>query len=60
MSGLDLLKALHTLDPSATAIAFTGAIAETLEQQARELGASDFVAKAGSLRPLGQLLNQVV
>jgi len=60
MSGLDVLKELHALDSSATVIVFTGAIAEMLEQQACELGASEFVAKGGSLRPLGQVLNLVV
>ena len=59
MSGLEVLKEIRGMDPSATVIIFSGTVVETLERQARELGASDFVAKGGSLLPLGQAVNPV-
>lgn len=57
VSGLDVLKEIHMMDPSATVIVYSGMAGGTVEQQARALGVSDFVEKGGSLRPLGQALN---
>jgi len=59
VSGLDVLKEIRAMDPSATVIVYSGMAGGTAEQQARALGVSDFVAKGGSLRPLGQALNPV-
>lgn len=59
MSGLEVLKEIREMDPSATVIIFSGTVVEALERQARELGASDFVAKGDSLFSLGQALNPV-
>lgn len=59
MSGLVVLKEIRGIGPSATVIIFSGTVVETLERQARELGASDFVTKGGSLAPLAQVFNPV-
>jgi CheY-like chemotaxis protein len=59
MSGLEVLKEIREMDPSATVIIFSGTVVEALERQARDLGASDFVAKGDSLFSLGQALNPV-
>jgi DNA-binding response OmpR family regulator len=59
MSGLDVLKEIREMDPSATVIIFSGTVAEALEQKARELGASDFVAKGGPVLPLGHAVNSM-
>jgi CheY-like chemotaxis protein len=60
VSGLDVSKEIHMMDPSATVIVYSRMAGGTVEQQAHALGASDVVDKGGSLRPLGQALNQVV
>jgi DNA-binding NtrC family response regulator len=59
VSGLDVLKEIRAMDPSATVIVYSGMAGGTAEQQAQALGVSDFVAKGGPLRPLGQALNPV-
>ncbi len=59
VSGLGVLKEIRTMDPSATVIVYSGMAGGTVEQQARAMGASDFVGKVGSLLSLGQALNPV-
>lgn len=59
VSGLDVLKEIRAMDSSANVIVYSGMAGETLEQQARALGASDFLTKGGSLRPLGEALTTV-
>lgn len=59
VSGLDVLKEIRAMDPSAKVIVYSGTAGGTLEQQARALGASDFVTKGGSLRSLGEALSPV-
>lgn len=60
VSGLDVQKEIRAMDPPATEIVYSGTVGGMLEQQARALGVSDFVKKGGLLRPLGQVLNQMV
>lgn len=59
VSGLDVLKEIRAMDPSAKVIVYSGTGGGTLEQQARALGARDFVEKWRSLIPLGQALKPV-
>ncbi|MEO5954517.1 MAG: response regulator [Nitrospiraceae bacterium] len=59
VNGLDVLKEIRAMDPSAKVIVYSGTGGGALEQQARALGASDFVTKGGPLRPFGQALNPV-
>jgi CheY-like chemotaxis protein len=59
VSGLDVLKEIRAMDPSATVIVYSGTVGGMLEQQARALGVNEFVAKGGTLRPLGAALNSM-
>lgn len=59
ISGLDVLKEIRAMDPSATVIVYSGTVGGMLEQQARALGVSDFVEKGGTTRPWGQVLNSM-
>jgi len=60
MDGIAVLKEVRTVDPQASVIMLTGSGTEALERQARELGATDFLAKGFSLHGLGQALKQVM
>ncbi|MBC7839402.1 MAG: response regulator [Nitrospiraceae bacterium] len=60
VSGLNVLKEIRAMNPSATVIIYSGMAGGTAEQQARALGVSDFIEKGCSLRPLGQALNPPV
>ncbi len=49
MNGIEVLRAIRAIDPKATVMILTGAGSEELEQEARQLGAKDFLSKALSL-----------
>jgi len=45
MSGIDVLKQIRKIDPQGAVMILTAAPSDTLEAQARELGATDFLLK---------------
>jgi DNA-binding response OmpR family regulator len=49
MDGLEVLKKIRTVDPKAVVMILTGWGTDQLEQQARRLGATDFLSKKLSL-----------
>jgi len=49
MDGLEVLKKIRAIDPKATVMILTGWGTDQLEQQARRLGATDFLSKKMSL-----------
>lgn len=60
MEGLAVLREIRTLDPKAPVIILTGFGTEEGEQQARELGVTEFLHKGFSLHALGGALNRVL
>lgn len=60
MDGVDVLKQIRSLDPLATVIMLTGRGTETLENQARQLGVTDFLRKGLSLEALLGSLERVM
>jgi two-component system NtrC family response regulator/two-component system response regulator AtoC len=60
MDGLTVLQQIRGLDSQAPVIMLTGAGTAEREQQARQLGVTEFLAKGFSLHELGAALNQVV
>jgi len=59
MNGLDVLKQIRALDPSAPVIILTGAGATDLEVEAKALGVKDVLYKGSSLRVLTRTLEEV-
>jgi len=49
MNGIEVLKQIRVLDPSAAVIVLTGAGSAELENQARQMGVTDFLSKGLSL-----------
>jgi len=60
IDGLEVLRQIRAIDPHAPVIMLTGVATEAREKQARELGATDFLAKGFSLHELGATLDQVL
>ena len=60
IGGLDVLKEIRTLDPNTPVIIHTGFATEEREQQARELGVTEFLKKGFSLHTLGATLERVL
>jgi len=60
IDGISVLKEIRAFDPKASVIMLTGSGTEALERQARELGATDFLAKGFSLHALGDALKRVM
>ena len=60
MDGLAVLREIRAIDPQTPVIMLTGSGTEEREQQARELGVTEFLAKGFSLHELGAALNQVL
>ena len=58
--GLDVLREIRTLDPHAAVIILTGFGTPERAQQARELGAVEFLQKCYDLPTLGATLNRVL
>ena len=59
MNGLDVLKQIRALDPSAPVIILTGAGATDLKVEAKALGVKDVLYKGSSLRVLTRTLEEV-
>lgn len=59
MNGLDVLIRLRAIDPRAGVIILTGFSTDEKEEQARTLGANDFLKKGFSLFELGEALKRV-
>jgi len=55
-----VLREIRTLDPNAPVIILTGFGTEEGEQQARELGVTEFLPKGFSLHTLGAALNRIL
>lgn len=60
LDGISVLKEIRAFDPQASVIMLTGSGTKALERQARELGATDFLAKGFSLHALGDALKRVM
>ncbi len=64
IDGIEVLKQIRVMDPQASVMMLTGAGSYSLENQARELGVTDFLRKGLSLnvlqRALGRALQQPV
>lgn len=60
IDGLEVLKQIRTLDPQAAVMMVTGEGTETLENQARQLGVTDFLRKGLSLTALLGALERVL
>lgn len=62
MNGIEVLKRIRELDPQAGVIVLTGGGTDDLENQARELGVTEFLRKGLSLnilvRSLGKAMQQ--
>ena len=58
--GRAVLREIRAVDPQTPVIMLTGAGSEERKKQARELGLTEFPAKAFSLYELGAALNLVV
>jgi DNA-binding NtrC family response regulator len=56
MDGVSALRKIRAIDAEAPVIILTGAGTETAEQQARQLGVTDFLQKGFSLHRLGEAL----
>ncbi|HEX3204253.1 MAG TPA: response regulator [Nitrospiraceae bacterium] len=59
MNGLEVLKQIRALDPSAPVIVLTGAGATDLEMEVKALGVKDVLYKGSSLRVLTRTLEEV-
>lgn len=60
MGGLAVLREIRTLNPNALVIILTGFGTEEREQQARKLGAAEFLDKSLVLHTLGATLDRVL
>lgn len=60
ITGIDVLREIHSVDPHAPVIILTGAGRDDLENQARALGVTDFLQKGFSLHELGAALNRIL
>jgi two-component system response regulator (stage 0 sporulation protein F) len=60
MNGIEVLRQIKTVDQSAPVIILTGTGAESLEKRARDLGATEFLAKGFSLHELGDALQRIL
>ena len=49
VSGLDVLEQLHAADPQCTVIMITAVLEDSVMEQARRLGAADYITKPLSL-----------
>lgn len=59
VSGLDVLKEIRRMDPSATVFVYSGTAGEAVRREIRDLGARDLIEKTCSLAPLGHMINEV-
>jgi CheY-like chemotaxis protein len=60
MKGLDVLREIRTLDPQAPVIILTGFATPGRQQQARELGVTEFLQKGLALHTLGAAVDRVL
>jgi DNA-binding response OmpR family regulator len=60
MNGLSVLQAIRALDPAVPVIILTGADTAQLEQDARELGATEILQKGLSLHTIGDTVNRLL
>jgi DNA-binding NtrC family response regulator len=60
VGGLDILREIRALDPTAPVIIHTGFGTEEREREARELGVTEFLSKDFSLHTLGATLDRVL
>ncbi len=60
MNGIEVLTQIRILDPGAAVIVLTGAGSADLENQARQMGAHDFLSKGLSLDVLVQAMERVM
>ena len=60
MNGIEVLKQIRAVDPKASVIMLTGGGSDELEDQARELGVTDFLRKGLSLKSLVGALDRVL
>ena len=58
MNGIEVLTEIHTVDPRAPVIIWTGGDAEGWESQARQRGVTEFLVKGFSLHELGAALRR--
>ncbi|HZC68536.1 MAG TPA: response regulator [Nitrospirales bacterium] len=60
MNGIEVLKQIRVLDPGAAVIVLTGAGSVDLENQARQMGVTDFLSKGLSLDVLVSAMERVL
>src|SRR3989441_12257245 len=60
MNGIEVLKQIRVLDPGAAVIVLTGAGSADLENQARQMGVTDFLSKGLSLEVLIGAMERVM
>ena len=60
MNGIEVLTRIHALDPRAAVIVLTGAGSADLENQARQMGVTDFLSKGLSLEVLVGTMERVM
>ena len=60
MDGIEVLTRIRALDPKASVIVLTGAGSADLENQARQMGVTDFLSKGLSLDVLVQAMERVM
>jgi DNA-binding NtrC family response regulator len=60
IDGITVLKDIHAVDADIPVVILTGAGNEKTEQQARELGAAEFIEKEFSLHRLGESLRRLL
>ena len=60
INGIDVLREIRSVEPHTPVIILTGAGRGEVENQARELGVTDFLQKGFSLHELGAALNRVL
>src|SRR3989475_2308990 len=60
MNGIDVLTRIRALDPKAAVIVLTGAGSADLENQARQMGVTDFLSKGLSIDVLVGVVERVL
>jgi DNA-binding NtrC family response regulator len=60
MDGLDVLREIRALDPTALVIILTGYGTEEREREARELGVAEFLQKDSASHTLGAALDRAL
>jgi DNA-binding NtrC family response regulator len=60
IDGIAVLKDIHAIAADTPVVILTGAGNEQMEQQARELGAAEFIEKEFSLHRLGESLRRLL